>query len=251
MNLGKEYSEILHAMPEDPLDLAQLKATVATLVDLTLLKEVASISELQAFFSKANQHNVAAICILPHHLPFTYSVTGIKKATVINFPSGEASTKEVLSAIDNLISNSQIDEIDYVFPYRRYLQNDHQYALAQCKEVYALCSSNRIILKVILETGAFANFHAIYQLSYQVLLQGCDFLKTSTGRFPKGANPIAAFAMLKAIKDTNPSCGIKVSGGITQPKQAFTYMQLAQKVINRELDKSWFRIGTSSLLEAL
>ncbi len=91
----------------------------------------------------------------------------------------------------------------------------------------------------------------IYDLSTEIINKGCDFLKTSTGKIAQGATPSAAFAMLKAIKESKTSCGLKVSGGIKQPEQAFIYMALASHLLDRDLDKSWFRIGASSLLDVL
>jgi deoxyribose-phosphate aldolase len=59
------------------------------------------------------------------------------------------------------------------------------------------------------------------------------------------------FTLLCAIKDSKTSCGIKVSGGIKTPAQAKSYATLAQWVLKQKINKDWFRIGASSLLDEL
>lgn len=222
-----------------------------SLIDLTLLDETASDEALSALCMKATLNQVAAICVLPKHLKKIPPLSGIKLATVVNFPEGLQATEPLLTTIDELISNYKIDEIDYVFPYQAYLEGNKHSALLQCEKAYRLCQQQAISFKVILETGALPSLEFIYQLSTEVIAKGCDFLKTSTGKIAQGATPSSAFAILKAIKDTNASCGLKVSGGIKKPEQAFSYMALAQHLLERDLNKSWFRIGASSLLDEL
>ena len=78
-----------------------------------------------------------------------------------------------------------------------------------------------------------------------------SFLKTCTGKIPQGASLSALFTMLSAIKDSGKTCGIKVSGGVKTPRQAFNYAKLAELMMAKKIDKSWFRIGASSLLNEL
>ncbi|WED44131.1 deoxyribose-phosphate aldolase [Legionella cardiaca] len=264
MNLEAEFLVALGKLNEAAWDTNQLKSQAISLIDLTLLDETASPLALQSLSQSANEHHVAAICVLPQHIKTISSAISAKHpaqiatlkpedsvriATVVNFSTGEQTIDEVLSAID--LIHSQVDEIDYVFPYQSYLNGEQHYSLAHCLQAYTRCREYGITFKVILETGCFPTLASIYTLSNELISNGCDFLKTSTGKTNQGATPAAAFAILKAIQHSHSNCGLKVSGGIKQPAQAFTYMCLAQQTLNRNLDKSWFRIGASSLLNEL
>lgn len=226
-------------------------AQVAALMDLTLLDPNAPAQAFAVLNAQARLHALAAVCVFPEHLQFISIPTNIKIATVVNFPQGNQSTKAVLGAIDHLLSHHQIDEIDYVFPYQDYLAGRQSKALSQCQAVYQLCQQQGLLLKIIIESGALPSTEFVYQLSRKLIDQGCDFLKTSTGKITQGASPAAAFAMLQAIKDSTAHCGLKISGGIKTPAQAFLYMAIAKSLLDKEPDKSWFRIGASSLLNRL
>lgn len=193
----------------------------------------------------------SSIVAQPFSLPQDAEGKKVKLATVVNFPEGDQSTQHVLTAVDNILSTNLADEIDYVFPHQFYLEGEQKEALKQCQQTHQLCKQAGITFKVILETGALPSLAFIYQLSMAVIGEGCDFLKTSTGKIAQGATFSAAFAILKAIKDSKATCGLKVSGGIKKPEQALTYMALAKQMFDREPDKSWFRIGASSLLDEL
>ena len=64
-----------------------------------------------------------------------------------------------------------------------------------------------------------------------------------------GATLSAATAMLTAIVDSKKTCGIKLSGGIKTIEQAQSYIVLAEDMMRVPVDKHWFRIGASTLLD--
>lgn len=179
-----------------------------------------------------------------------FSQNSIDLATVINFPHGSEELTISLESIEKAIELGA-SEIDYVFPYQMFLQGQKQKALNQCHAIAQLCKKNELILKIILETGSFPDIKTIYNASNELIESGCDFIKTSTGKISTGASLSAAFAILSAIRDTGTSCGIKVSGGIRKPQQAYNYAILAELMIGKQINKNWFRIGASSLLEEL
>ncbi|AHE67327.1 hypothetical protein [Legionella oakridgensis] len=224
---------------------------IIPLLDLTLLDNDATLTDIQILGKKAEEHQTAAVCVLPQHLAWLPSSLTVKRATVANFPSGNQPPKHVMATIEEVIATQQTDEIDYVFSYSSYVQGQHEDALSLCAKNYQLCKQHGVLFKVILETGAFPSMEAIYEASVEIIHRGCDFLKTSTGKIPTGATIPAAFAMLKAIKDTQADCGIKLSGGIKTLEQSLEYINLAQHVLNRNVDSHWFRLGASTLLDRL
>lgn len=223
------------------------KSQIYPLVDLTLLKENATKEEILSLTKTATKNKVAAICIYPKQLLFLPSSFKQKKATVINFPNGnEQNNINILETLE-AITIYNCDEIDYVFPYDIYLQNDKNKALKYCDKIYQLCHKHKKIFKVIIETSMLQSPETIYTLSSELIQQGVDFIKTSTGKTPVGATIEASFAILLAIKNSKANCGIKVSGGIKNFQQASNFIQLAETVLEKNVSQNWFRIGASNL----
>lgn len=221
------------------------------LLDLTLLSLDATKNDILTCVTKAAQHNAAAVCILPQHLKFIPTIVTVPRATVVNFPTGNEPHEHVLRDIKDAVLHHRLDEIDYVFPYQAYLAGDKPYALSCCFEAYQLCQQHGLLFKVILETGALPSSDIIYQLSCEVINSGCDFIKTSTGKIHQGATLSAATAMLSAIIDSQMPCGIKLSGGVKTIDDALSFVDLAERMTGRRIDKTWFRIGASSLLDEI
>jgi deoxyribose-phosphate aldolase len=232
----------------EPLETKLSSIKLSPFLDLTLLDEHASPKAIDDMVIKATQNQVAAVCVFPQHLDNISSKFHGKLATVINFPTGNESQHHLLSMLHDLARLKKVNEVDYVFPYPNYLSGKQHDALFYCNEIALVCRQYNLTFKVILETGALPSNELIYDLSCKVIQSGCDFLKTSTGKTTTGATIPAVSSMLNAIKDSQTECGIKISGGIRTREQALSYLQLTQNMINRPLDPSWFRIGTSSLL---
>lgn len=220
------------------------------LVDLTLLRKDASIDEIKQTYKNAISNNVATICIYPEHYKLLPKKCQTRKATVVNFPSGELSSTTVIAEIDNAINSYNIDEIDYVFPYLAYLESNQTKALQHCQESINICQKYNKNFKVIIESGKFPDMESIYNLSRKLADIGCNFIKTSTGKINKGATPEAAFAILSAIRDSGTDCGIKVSGGIRTFKTAQEYIKLSEHVLGKSASANWFRVGASKLSDS-
>ncbi|CAM4494837.1 MAG: Deoxyribose-phosphate aldolase [Legionella sp.] len=219
-------------------------------LDLTLLDEEASTASLSQLKHNACESLVAAVCVYSKHLPLFQQLGAVELATVVNFPVGNQKLNLTLESIHAAIELN-VTEIDYVLPYQLYLEGRKNEALTQCQAVIDLCKQENRTLKIILETGAFSELKHVYEVSNQLIELGCNFIKTSTGKIPQGASLPGVFTMLTAIKDSSSQCGIKISGGVKTPTQAANYAKLAELVLGKPIDKSWFRIGASSLLAEL
>ncbi|TAL62341.1 MAG: deoxyribose-phosphate aldolase [Legionella sp.] len=246
MSITAEFAEIFAEFTQISISSKQLIACM----DLTLLDEQADVAALLKLKEKAETAQVAAVCVYPQHLSIFSPLKPIELATVINFPTG---TENLAKSLEQILAAKEFGatEIDYVLPYSNYLSGQHGQALEACQAVWHLCHSEQLTLKVIIETGAFADLEILYNLSLELIDIGCDFLKTSTGKISQGASLPAAFTILKAIQYKQKPVGLKVSGGIKTPTQAQEYAQLAELMLSKPIDKTWFRIGASSLLDAL
>lgn len=252
MTIGRELTIVLDKLDMDWDKQTLPPETIISLLDLTLLDEQASPDQLAKIAYNIARYPVAAVCLFPQQLTTIHIPQGIKRAAVVNFPEGNQPGNQVVRDIEQAITMYHANEIDYVFPYQAYLQGDKISALAHCREACRLCFDHQTVIKVILETGAFSSYDVLYQLGRDILEQGSQFLKTSTGKIAKGATPEATLVLLKAIKDSGRSdCGIKISGGIKTAEQAAYYINLAESCIGRQVDSNWFRIGASSLLDDL
>jgi len=220
-------------------------------VDLTSLTDQDDHTKITHLCAKAKEAHVAAVCVYPQFVSLAVNLlrrSEINIATVANFPHGEEALSIVLETIKKSIEEGAT-EIDVVFPFKQYLAGERSYAIdfiAACRSV-----SQQIILKVILETGVLVQEDFIVGASHIALLNGADFIKTSTGKAAVGATLPAAKMMLETIRSQKPTAGFKAAGGIRTFETAMEYVYLAESI----LGKSWvtlkhFRIGASQLLSA-
>lgn len=251
----KEYIQTLKPVQTN----AALAQRVAGLMDLTRLNEKDTEADVAAFCEKAHTPvgHVAAVCVYPQYVQLVASIlaaTPIKIATVINFPEGNSSLETVLLEIGRALEDDA-QEVDVVFPYARYLAGERQYAQTFVTSCKAACGDD-VVLKVILETGALNDPAIIADASFDALLAGADFIKTSTGKLTAGASLEAAATMLLVINHIGPQlqrrAGLKVSGGINTLLQAAQYIELAETIMGRDwVRPDTFRIGSSKLIYEL
>lgn len=232
---------------------------VISLLDLTSLNETDTEESIAFFCAKAQTSygNVASVVVYPKFVRLVaaqFANTSIKAGTVANFPQGNTDLESVLIEIGRALQDG-VQEIDVVFPYAKYLAGDKAYARDFVESCKAACG-DEVILKIILETGAFPDLGSIFDAAYDVLLSGADFIKTSTGKIEKGATLEAAAVMLVVIRELNTKLkrriGMKVSGGISDLQQAAYYIELADEILGRNWVKpDTFRIGASKLMDEL
>ncbi|KAK9727633.1 hypothetical protein K7432_001716 [Basidiobolus ranarum] len=228
----------------------------------------------------ASPEPVAALCI---YAPFAGLVRNILQenqykagvATVVNFPHGNNSVEEVIAETKACLD--QVDEVDLVWPFEKYIQGDKEAACNMISEVKKTIveynqtiSSNRkpILLKVILESSAIPA-DMLYDACTDAIQAGADFLKTSTGKHPTGGATLeAAYELLRASKDAKDKHGkdisVKISGGVKTVAQAGAYIWMAEKIMTgtdegltegkesqRWVNAKNFRIGASGVFSEL
>ncbi|MFI4963628.1 MAG: deoxyribose-phosphate aldolase [Legionellales bacterium] len=251
MSLEKDLNDLLQTVLTSNIQSSCTAMQLIGCMDLTLLDAHASLEAIQQAQMQALTYKTAAICLYAQHIALLAPIPeALTVATVINFPNADQEADFCIQDIHNAVQQG-VHEIDYVFPYQSYLSGNKTFALGHYKAIAEACSEQDLRLKIILETGAFPDMHTIYQASRELIPLGCSFLKTSTGKNKEGATFASVFAIVSAIKDSKTQCGLKVSGGIKTAEQAFAYARLGELVLEKPCDKSWFRIGASSLLKEL
>jgi deoxyribose-phosphate aldolase len=223
------------------------------LMDLTDLNANSSDEAVAKLCASAEtlHGKVAAICIWPRFVKGAKPLlkdSGIKIATVVNFPNGDEDTAPVVIETEKAIKDGA-NEIDLVFPYRAFKRGEAELAGEQISIIASVCK-DRALLKVILETGELRDSGLIRAASELALDEGADFIKTSTGKVQVNATPRAAEIMLEAIKASGrKDAGFKPAGGIKTVADAAVYLEIADRIMGPDWAKpSTFRFGASSLL---
>lgn len=233
-------------------DLAAAKILIRSL-DLTSLNESDTADSIENLCTRAVTPfgNAAAICIYPKFIPLALDKmsSGIRIATVVNFPEGNLNFNKLEKEIKRALA-SGADEIDAVFPYHDFLAG----RLDECRTFLAftreLCANHP--LKIILETGELGSISKIKEAARLAIEGGADFVKTSTGKSKISATPEAANAILETLKASGREVGFKASGGIKTLDDAKKYLVLAASIMGPGwITPHHFRIGASSLLRSL
>lgn len=228
------------------------------LMDLTSLNHTDTAASTTQLCQAANTlyGSPAALCVYPEHIIWAKSelqrlgLTGVKVATVTNFPGGYTDIERAMSETARAVA-AGADEVDVVFPYAAFLQGDEQLAaelVASCKQACGATAR----LKVILETGILETPRSIQRASEIAIENQADFIKTSTGKVAVNATVTAAKVMLDVIKANNPQCGFKAAGGVRTAADAEHYLSLAEQKLGADyLAPATFRFGASGLLTNL
>jgi deoxyribose-phosphate aldolase len=234
-------------------------------IDLTTLNPTDTEQQAETLAEKVNRFhenypnlpNVAAICVYPVLIKAARKnlrVEGVKVASVSGgFPSSMTFT-EVKKLETSLALNEGADEIDIVLPLGLFLSENYTEVVNEIGALKKICG--KVILKVILETGALKTPGNIWKASILAMQAGADFIKTSTGKYESAATPEAAWVMCKAIRayyeKTGRKVGFKAAGGIVESANALPYVAIVQDVLGDEwLNNRLFRIGASRLANNL
>lgn len=224
-------------------------------LDFTSLNDDDDERRIEAFCRRATTPagHAAAVCIYPRFVRTARGVlagTGVRIATVANFPSGgadaDAAADETRAAID-----LGADEIDIVYPYRAHLAGETAVGgrvVAACRKA---CGTGTV-LKVILETSQLPDAATIAALTRIAVAEGANFVKTSTGKVGGGATLEAAAVMLDAIRGSGRTVGLKPAGGVRNTQAAAQFIALAEAMMGKDyVAPATFRIGASGVMADL
>ena len=197
-------------------------------VDYTLLRATATKEEIIDLCKTGDRLGVKSVCVLPEMVKTAADALKDSKVlvcTVISFPKGTNSTEEKIRETKQAIANGA-DEIDMVMNYQLLTSgkdaidklDDYEDIENEIKQMVELCHSHknkksRVTLKVIVESGMLNKDQtglAIDLCDYS----GADFIKTSTGFAPVGAELDKVKLMYDTIEKSGSIMKIKVSGGI-------------------------------------
>jgi deoxyribose-phosphate aldolase len=202
--LEATHSTILIVQPSD--------ASIAALIDHTLLRPEAARDAIVKICREARQYRFASVCVNPYWVPLVASELAgspVKVCTVIAFPFGATPAESKVWEADAAV-RAGAHEIDMVQNIGALLSGDHKTVQADIAAVVEAAHRARAIVKVILETALLDDDQKVIACRLAANAQA-DFVKTSTGFGPAGATVQDVELMRRAV---GPEMGVKASGGI-------------------------------------
>jgi deoxyribose-phosphate aldolase len=234
-------------------------------VDLTTLSTTDSERSVAAFTQKVNEYwrnypdykNVAGICVYSNFAQVVRANLEVSDVDVVvcsaSFPASQAHLETKIAETALAVADGA-DEVDIVINMGYFLDEAYEELCDEISEIKHACHGR--MLKVILETGCLETAENIKKASILAMYSGADFIKTSTGKIYPGASLEAAYVMCQCIKEYyekhGEMVGFKAAGGIRTTEDAVKYYTIVKEVLGEKwLDNRYFRIGASSLANAL
>lgn len=207
------------------------KADIAKLIDHTLLRPDAAVSDIEKLCNEAVEFGFHSVCVHPYFVPAAGEIlsgSAVRVSTVIGFPLGMSLTRvKVYEAMEVLLKGS--DELDIVM--NMGMAKSGQWSLVRKDISDVISAAKGVIHKVIIE-ACYLDRDEKIAASEVVLDSGAEFVKTSTGFGPGGAT-LEDIELIRSV--VKGECGIKASGGIKTLSQ-----------VRKFIEAGATRIGTSA-----
>jgi len=187
-------------------------ASIAAILDHTLLRVDATASDIDRLCDESRQHGFAAVCVNPFHVPrAARRLEGAPSlvAAVAGFPLGATSGKMKAAEAERVVSEGA-REVDVVINVGALKSGDFDVVNRELDLVVDASRRGGAIVKVILETSVLTDQEKEIVCA-AAIRSGAAFVKTSTGFGPGGAT-VTDVALLRRL--VGDGLGVKASGGI-------------------------------------
>lgn len=272
---AEEISKSLDVIAANIDNMASDDVLIACLsmMDLTTLRTEDTPASVEKLVGKVNSFMKeysdyplpASICVYPNF------ASTVRKGLISSdvhvtcvagcFPSSQSYLEIKVRECEMAVENGA-DEIDIVLALNSFMCGDYESARAEIRAMRAVVDAagakagRKVVLKVILETGLLVAPEKIAAASFLAMEEGADFIKTSTGKVPVNATPVAAYVMCECIRKyyaaTGRKVGFKAAGGISNAKDAVSYYMIAKTILGNEwMNRDLFRFGVSRLANSL
>ena len=187
-------------------------ASVAALIDHTLLKPDATRQEIDELCREAAQFGFATVCVNPAWVAHAArrlqgASTGV--CSVVGFPLG-ATTADVKGYETRRAIYDGAREIDMVINIGALKSGDLRTVERDIEAVTATCRECGVLSKVIIEAAFLSDDEKITACTL-AKAAGADYVKTSTGFGPGGATAADVALMRRVVGD---EMGVKAAGGV-------------------------------------
>lgn len=210
---------------------------LARYIEHTNLSPVLTIRDIDVLVEQAMEFGLLGVCVPPFWVKRAKREIGnhdVLLITVAGFPLGYNMTETKLDEIKRAIDNGA-DEVDVVINLTSFKTGIPwtKIEVAKCTKV---AHDHQKLIKVIVET-AYLDPAQLEEICKLCADAGTDFVKTSTGFAPTGAQ-VADVRLMRSVLPA--AVGIKASGGIKSRAQAIELIEAGAT-----------RIGTSSSLNII
>jgi deoxyribose-phosphate aldolase len=193
-------------------------ATLARLIDHTLLKPEAGEEQVRAHCVEAAEWIFASVCVQPTWVPLCVDMmtgTTVKVCTVIGFPLG--TTLPAVKAYEvEQVAKLGAQEVDMVMSIGRLRDGDYAGVFRDMVAVADAARDNGVLSKVIIETVFLDDTQKIAACAI-AKEAGLNFVKTSTG-FSGGGATVEDIALMRRV--VGSGMGVKASGGVRTAEDA-------------------------------
>jgi len=203
-------------------------------IDHSNLKSYATFEDIDILCKEAVRYNFHAVCVNPFYVKHARTIlkgSDVKVCSVVGFPLGANSPKTKLVEASTAI-NDGADELDIVWNIGAFKSGDYDFVENELKTIISY--TQNVVHKVIVETAYLTQEEKKVALKI-VMNSGAEFIKTSTGFAPKGAD-VKDIKLWKKL--ASGKIKIKAAGGIKDYKTAVMMIQAGAD-----------RIGTSHGVE--
>jgi len=208
---------------------------LSSYIDHTLLSPVARETDIRKLCEEAWIHQFKAVCVAPTYVAYTkemleFCPVKIEIATVIGFPLGYSTLETKIVEVQNALTDGA-SELDVVMNISQFKSMAYLSVREEIRRLSEIVHENKGLLKLIIETAYLDSFE-LYTACEICAEAGVDFVKTSTGFAPGGAE-IETVRKMRSILPAEIK--IKASGGIKTYEQAMAFVEAGAD-----------RIGTSA-----
>jgi deoxyribose-phosphate aldolase len=210
-----------------------MKADFGRYIDHTLLRPIGTTTDVRRLCSESVKYGMAAVCLFPYYIPIARDLlkdTRVKIATVIAFPFGVTFT-EIKEAEMRASAARGADEMDFVINIAALKSGADKIVEEEMHYLIARSRTLGVHTKFIIETAYLSEDEKVRVCKIANRVRP-DFMKTSTGYGPSGAN-VADVRLMRA--NLLPEIQIKAAGGIQSYSEALQLLEAGAS-----------RLGTSS-----
>ena len=202
------------------------------MIDHTILKPEATEQDVINLCEEGIKYNFWSVVVNTHFVKLAASRvggSGVRVCSIAGFPLGAVNSEVKVFEAERAVADGA-HEIDMVLNIGAFKSGKRDFAGEDIEGVVKAAGPSALV-KVIIEAALLSDEEKI-DACRLVIDAGADFVKTSTGFGPPGANPRDVSIMRKAVGDR---IGVKASAGI---RTAAAAIQLIEAGADR--------IGTSS-----
>lgn len=198
---------------------------VAKTIDHALLRPDMSRDEVKAGCEVAMKYDVASVCCKPADVAFCADIlrgSDVHVGTVVGFPHGNSATATKVFETKQVVADGAT-EIDVVINIGWMKSGMYDEVREEIAAVVAAANGNQV--KVILE-NAYLTKEEIVKACQLCEAAGADYVKTSTGFAPTGAN-LEDVQLMRA--SVSSKVEVKSAGGVKSLDMLLSFMDAGVK----------------------